>query len=99
VRFEQPKQAGAVRQVGKQRPTISFHPPIESAVAYPFEGKQDPQRDDFAAIQVRLAMFGHIRHDIIYTTKQFCDKIYRAHEARSSDSSDESGGLLMVDVH
>ena len=40
---EETKQAGALRELGKQRAIVAGQPPIKGAVAHPFERMQQSQ--------------------------------------------------------
>ncbi len=80
VGIEQPKQTGAHGQLRKQRPVISLQPAIKGAIAHPFEGKQNGNRNDFAGIETGLGMLLSLGHLIIHTAKQVDDKIFGSHE-------------------
>lgn len=77
--FEQPKQAGALRQVGEQCPAVVHQPAVEGSIADPLQGVQQTQRDDFARPQQRLGMFSTVGHGIVYPAKQLGDKVHRDH--------------------
>jgi hypothetical protein len=72
---EQPKQARPVRQPGKQGTIVPFQPPIKGAVANPFEGKEQGQRDYLAGKQRRLGVLRHVKHLVVHTAEQIYDKI------------------------
>ena len=79
VGLEQPKQPSPLRQVGKQGFIVSPQPAIKRPVAAPFEGVQQPQRDNLARPQPALAVFRNRGHSIIHLTKQRGDKINCGH--------------------
>jgi len=79
--IEQPKQAGAAGQVREQRPQVSLQPAIKGAIANPFEGEQNGNRDHFAGIETGLGMLLRLRHLVIHTAKQVDDKIFGSHES------------------
>ena len=90
VGVEQPKQTCAHGQLWKQLPVVSLQPAIKGAIAHPFEGEQNGNRDYFAGIETGLRMLLRIGHLIIHAAKQVDDKIFGSHEG----SLLWSGGLL-----
>jgi len=78
--IEQPKQTSAHGQLGKQLPVVSLQPAIKGAIAHPFEGEQNGQRDHFAGIETGLGMLLRIWHLVIYTAKQVNDKMLGSHK-------------------
>ena len=52
VRLEEPRQAGALRHLGKQGQIIARQPAVEGASPSPFDGKQQSQSHDFTGIEV-----------------------------------------------
>lgn len=79
MRVEQAEETCSARQVGKQIAPISVQPAIESTVSDSLERKEQGQGDHFAGIERSLAMLAHIGHQVVYATKQFCDKILSTH--------------------
>jgi len=88
--IEQPKQAGLAGQMREQSAVVSLQPAIKGAIANPFEGEQNGNRDHFAGIKTGLRMLLCIGHLVIHTAKQVDDKIFGSHE----DTLLLSGGLL-----
>jgi hypothetical protein len=78
--LKQTEKARSLRQAGEQRPPITHKPPIEGTIANTFDSKDEGQRHDLARMKRGLAMFRHILHLIIYTTKQFSDKVLGGHD-------------------
>src|SRR4051812_32203091 len=76
---KQSKQTGTFRQGRKQSEVVTFDPTIESSVAYALDREQHSQRYHLAWVQTGLAVFGHVMHGIIYSAKQFRDKIRGRH--------------------
>jgi hypothetical protein len=58
VGLEEPKQSGAMGQVGEQGEKVPGQPAIESPVAYSFDGMEHSDGDQFARPQQSLRMFG-----------------------------------------
>jgi len=83
MRLEQTEQARAVGQIGEETEIVSFEPTVKGAVSDPFDGEQEAERDDFAGIELGLAMFLDSPHFIIYAAEQFCDEILGRHKTRS----------------
>ena len=80
VSREQPKQAGPLRQAGKQLAPVAGEPPIIRAVAHALDGEQEGQGHDLAGKQRRLWVFGDVAHGVIDPTEQFYDKLLGGHE-------------------
>src|SRR4051812_37920007 len=72
---------GTLRQGREQGKTITLDPPVEGSIAYSLDGKEDSQRDHLAWIKARLVVLGNILHSVIYSAKQFGDKILGRHRA------------------
>jgi hypothetical protein len=77
---EQAEQAGTLRQSRKHAEQVTLYPAVEGPIAYSFDGEQQSQCHYLARVQTGLAMLGHIVHGIIYSAKQFRDKIGCRHE-------------------
>ena len=76
---KQAEQTSAFRHRGEQRQVISVQPSVKSSIAHAFDGEQQRQRHYLAWVKIGLAMFTSVKHLVIYSTKQLCDKIGRSH--------------------
>src|SRR5215207_4519558 len=81
VRLEQTEQARPLRQRREQRLEITRQPAIKGAVADAFDGEHQGQRDDLARVQRGLAVLRHLTHLVIYTAKEFGDKVFGGHDS------------------
>jgi len=79
MRPEEAKEAGALRELGKQRAIVAGQPPIKRAVAHPFKRMQQPQGDHLPGPQVRFRMFGDGAQLLIDLIKQRSDKLHGTH--------------------
>ena len=85
--LQQALQTGAIGQSSKQVGIIATEPAIEGAKVPSFQGKQDPNRDQFTGIQDRLAVFGHVFHLVIDNAKNLNDNVFGRHASlRSAES-------------
>ena len=83
MRFQQPQQAGAVRQAAKQRIVIPLQPAIESPEMASLQREQNTNCHQFAWLEFSLRMFLHRWHPIIDKAKDVDDNVYCGH-ARAS---------------
>lgn len=60
-------------------PQARIGPAPESAVAYPFEGMEQPQRDHLAGPEVRLRVLGHGAQLLIDVVEQGGDTLHSGH--------------------
>ena len=83
VSFEQPSQASAFRQMGKQRQVIALDPAIEMAQGGAFESEEQSEGDDLARIEFGLRMFLNVLHLLINAAEKFYNEVSRGHGAIS----------------
>jgi hypothetical protein len=81
VSTQQPEEAGAVGQLGKQGQMIVGQPAVESPVTHPFNGVEQTNSSDLARGKISLRVYGQVSHLVIYFTKQLSDKILGSHTA------------------
>src|SRR5215510_3077375 len=77
--LEETKEPGALGKPRQQRAISPRPPAIEGPVAYPFEGRQQPQGDHLTGPEVRLRMFGDGAHLLIDLVEQGRAKIEGDH--------------------
>jgi len=77
------KQPCSRPQVRKERSKVASQPSPESTLSTFLQRVEHSDGDYFGWMQTDLCVFGIIAHCIIYTTEQFCDKIYGGHGTSS----------------
>jgi hypothetical protein len=80
MRLKQSEEARSLWQTRKQRPEVTRQPTTEGAITDAFDGKDESQRNDLARMQRGLTVFGRLFHLVIYTTKEFSDKVLGGHD-------------------
>src|ERR1700742_2107444 len=73
VRVEEAKQAGALRQMRKQRQVIAPEPAIEMSGGGAFESKEQGERNDLAGVEFGLWVFAKVLHLLINAA----EKVYK----------------------
>src|SRR5688572_2133534 len=79
VNSEQAKETSTVWQSRKHVLMVACEPAIESPVAHPFDGVEQAYGDYLTRPQIGLAMLGYLFHLVVYSAKQFSDKILCSH--------------------
>src|SRR5262245_14116134 len=72
---QEAKEAGALGEVGKQRPIIPRQPAIEGPVAPALEGMQEPQGHHFTGPETGLGVFGDVGYLVRDLAKYGRDKL------------------------
>ncbi len=79
MRHEETKEAGPLREAGKQCPIVARQPAIERPVPHAFERMQQPQGDHLTGPEACLRVFGYGAQLFIDLIEQCGDKIKGGH--------------------
>src|SRR6476620_6941581 len=81
VSSKQAEKTSTLRQSRKQRQAVTLGPAVEGSITNTLDGEQQSQCHHLTWIQTRLVVLGNVLHNVIYSAKQFDDKILGRHRA------------------